>query len=145
PDLKSAGIDTRKDSTLLVKRLDGGDVNVLDARVREALNGAPAVESRISTIDYFQNPVKGNTPVVYLAVTSPGLLQIHERLCSVRDPVSDLEGDEFVPHITLGRGSESAVKEVANRDIDPVSWTVTRLHLLDVRRGETVSRYHLPA
>jgi hypothetical protein len=48
--------------------------------LRDALAGTPAFEAKVTGIDYFTDPPHGSAPVVYLAVESPGLRRLHERL-----------------------------------------------------------------
>ena len=142
--------------TLVVKRLSQGgpgadwrDPAGLETRVRQALAGAPAFEARVSEIDAFREPVAGPGPVVYLAVESPGLLDVHRRLCDAFEPVSELEGEEYVPHVTLARGggeaAEDAVDRLVGTEIEPVTWTVGELVFWDARYGEVTGRVSLPA
>ncbi len=148
PDL--VGFESvREDYSLLVKRLsaDGGQpVSALRRRVHRALEGAPAVEARITGIDCFADPPLGSAPVVYLAVESPGLEAIHADLADVFDPVAGLEGDDYVPHVTLARGGdEAAARRLAGRSIEPVTWTVSELEFRDGTYELPVSRVSLPA
>ena len=141
--------------TLVVKRLsqsgpgpDWTDPAGLETRVREALAGAPAFEARVSEIGAFREPVAGPGPVVYLAVESPGLHDVHRRLCAAFEPVPELEGEEYVPHVTLARGGGEAAEEAVGRlletDIEPVTWTVGELVFWDARYGEVTGRVSLP-
>lgn len=142
--------DVRTRHTLVVKRLGGGDRATVadDARatvaddVRAALAGAPACEARVGGLDVFENPA-GRAPVVYLAVESPGLVQIHEQLCDVFEPVSGLEGDDYDPHVTIARGGDA--RRLLDREIDPIRWTVDRLELWDATARESVESIALPA
>jgi 2'-5' RNA ligase len=84
--------------------------------------------------------------VVYLAVESPGLRSLHERLCDEFDVVDGVEGDDYTPHVTVARGGERAAAErLVGREIDPVEWTVEELVFHDAERGQSVSRVALPA
>ncbi|MFC6731287.1 MULTISPECIES: 2'-5' RNA ligase family protein [unclassified Haladaptatus] len=129
----------RERHTLLVKRLGDEDFYTLESRLRQALAGAPAFEARVTGIDSFEQPPRGPGPVVYLAIESPGLVELHKRLAATFEPVAGLEGDDYTPHITLGRGGSLDV------DIDPITWTVSQLELFDAKHREVASRIRLPA
>ncbi len=125
-------------------RRDG--VARLRERVRSALAGAPAFEARVANVDYFERPASGDAPVVYLAVESPGLRKLHRRLCSTFDPVPGIEGDDYVPHVTLARGGPvEAARRLAEREVEPVTWTVDRLSLWNATYDEAVDEFRLPA
>ncbi len=135
------------DHSCLLKRLGDADhVSHLQQRVHRTLEGAPAVEARISGIDYFEAPPLGPAPVVYLAVESPGLEAIHDTLCSAFDPIEGLEGPDYVPHVTLARGgSLETARQLSRRRLDSVTWTVSELVFFDGRYRQPVSRISLPA
>jgi len=146
PDLH--GFDrVRETHSLLVKRLgDAPDVNALQRRTHRALDGAPAVEAAVTGIEYFADPPVGSAPVVYFAIESPGLERIHADLADVFDPVAELEGENYVPHVTLARGGdEAAARRLAEREIDPIRFTVSELEFFDGQRRLPVSRVSLPA
>lgn len=143
------GFDRVRDRhTLVLKRLgdiDGATFSSVEKSVRQALDGAPAVEAAVTGVDAFQEPVNGPAPVVYLSVESPGLLDLHRRLLAVVDPVDGLEGPDYVPHVTLARGGDSvALERVLQTSIEPVSWTVTSLEFWDAGRDERAGRLSLP-
>ncbi|ADD05341.1 uncharacterized protein Nmag_1767 [Natrialba magadii ATCC 43099] len=142
------GFETvREDHSCLLKRLgDEPHVSQLQRRAHRALEGAPAVEAQITGIDYFEDPPLGSAPVVYLAVESPGLESIHEQLLDEFDRVEGLEGDDYVPHVTLARGGNlETAQRLAEREIEPVTWTVTELEFWDGAYKLPVSRVSLPA
>ena len=141
----------RERHTLLVKRFSERtptEYNRLEMRLRRVLAGTPTFEVRIDGIDAFERPVFGPGPVVYLSVESPGLIALHERLCEEFSPIEELEGPDYVPHVTLARGGE---REQARRllererEIEPVTWTVKELVLWDGTHGEVAGRISLPA
>jgi 2'-5' RNA ligase len=146
-DLPGARARTRADHTLVVKRLeDGEDFPRLAARAREVLSGTPAFEARVSGVDYFADAETGPSPVVYLAVESPGLVALHHRLVGAFDPVAGLEGDAYVPHVTVARGGTvEAARRLADRTVEPVEWTVSRLAFWDAERNVTAGTVALPA
>jgi 2'-5' RNA ligase len=143
--LADARVRPRGEHTLVCKRLGGGNYHRIEARARDALDGAPAVEARVDAVGIFDEPPTGPAPVVYLAVESPGLQDLHRRLCAVFDPVDGLEGDDYVPHVTVARGGSRPLAErLLDADFDPIEWTISDLRLYDAERGETVSRVSLP-
>jgi 2'-5' RNA ligase len=148
-ELPAARARPRGEHTLTVKRL-GRDTATpyarLETRVRELLSDQPAFETRVTGIDLFPDPPAGPGPVVYLTVESPPLRALHRRLASAFDPVEGLEGDSYVPHVTVARGgSMERAEALAKRPIDPVTWDVTQLVFWDAERSQPVSRLSLPA
>ncbi|MCU4925825.1 2'-5' RNA ligase family protein [Halobacteria archaeon AArc-dxtr1] len=142
------GFDTVRDEhSCLLKRLgDAEQVSHLQHRTRRALEGAPAVEARITSIEYFEDPPLGAAPVVYFAVESPGLESIHADLIESFGAVEGLEGDDYVPHVTLARGGDrEAARRLAEREIEPITWTVTELEFWDGTYRLPVNRISLPA
>ncbi|WP_254532356.1 2'-5' RNA ligase family protein [Natrinema gelatinilyticum] len=142
------GFETvREDHSCLLKRLGDADhVAQLQHRAHRALEGAPAVEAEITGIDYFEDPPLGSAPVVYLAVESPGLEQIHVDLTDTFEPVEGLEGPDYVPHVTVARGGDvETAKRLAAREIEPVRWTVSELEFWDGTYELPVSRVSLPS
>ena len=142
------GFETvREDHSCLLKRLGEADhVAQLQHRAHRALEGAPAVEAEITGIDYFADPPLGSAPVVYLAVESPGLEAIHADLTEAFDVVEGLEGTDYVPHVTLARGGDvETAKRLADREIEPVRWTVSELEFWDGTYKLPVSRVSLPS
>jgi len=146
------GFDAVRESrsqTLVVKRLGVDDrrayLGAAD-RARDALRGAPAVEARIADVGVFEDPPNGRGPVAYLAVESPGLRRLHDRLAEVIDPIPDLEGGDYVPHVTLARGGDgAAVERLGDVAFEPVTWTVDALEFYDARHGERIETLSLPA
>lgn len=138
----------REQHTLLCKRLgdvpEGGTARLRE-QVRTALTGSPAFEVQITGIDYFAHPPIGEGPVVYFSVESPGLRQVHGQLVEDFSRVEEFQGDDYVPHITLARGGDvETAQRLAERDIEPVMWTVSRLALWDARYREEVAEFPLP-
>lgn len=138
----------RERHALLVKRLGEaeGGLDHLAGRVRRALSGLAPVRVRVDGIGVFEDPPRGSGPVVYLAVESPGIVAAHERLVGEFGAVEGLEGEGFVPHVTLARGGDpDAARRLREREIDPVTWTVEELHLFDAGHDEVARRISLPA
>lgn len=136
----------RERHTLLLKRFDSREHDQIDAEVRRVLQGAPVVEARVAELDVFWEPVTGPAPVLYFAVESPGLVDLHQRLVTAFGAVECLEGDAYTPHVTLARGGAVSLAErLVDRAVEPVTWTVTELEFWDPRYRETISYVGLPA
>lgn len=158
-ELPEARPRRRGEHTLVCKRLDGSGAGHrsgvgahsatagrLDARVREAVAGTAPFAVRVVGVDQFREAVTGPSPVVYLAVESPGLRELHARVCEAFEPIEGLEGAEYVPHVTVARGGSPATAEaVCEREIDPVEWTVEQLQVYDAEHAQPVSTLSLPA
>ncbi|MEF8781542.1 MAG: 2'-5' RNA ligase family protein [Haloarculaceae archaeon] len=148
-ELPAARARGRDEHTLVAKRLgedDGAAFGRLASRAREALAGTPAFEARVTGVDHFAEAAAGLSPVVYLAVESPGLVSLHRDLARAFDPVEGLEGEAYVPHVTVARGgSVDAARRLADRDVDLIEWTVTELVFWDAERGERAGTVSLPA
>ena len=146
---KLTGFDRIRDRHAVVcKRFaaDEDDHHRLRERLRTALSPTPAFEATVTDVDAFETPTHGPGPVVYLAVESPGLRDLHRRLVETFGVVhDDLEGPAYVPHVTLARdGPPEAVDRLLATDIEPVTWTVSELHLWSRARRETTWRVSLP-
>ena len=157
-ELPNARARTRGEHTLVVKRLTsdrsgttGGSADRvtydrLETRAREVLHGQPPFEIRIDGVDYFAEPATGTAPVVYLSVASGELESLHDRLAGTFEPVDGLEGDEYVPHVTVARGGAiETARRVADREIDPITWTVSQLVFWDGEHNQPISTLSLPA
>lgn len=148
----------RDDHTLVIKRFpeeelaDGRpqhQLATLQERLRPAVSGLPAVEAKIAGIDVFEQPPRGDGPVVYLRVESPGLQRIHETLTDAFGVIDGLEGDDYTPHVTLARGGSTAAaaaaEQLREREVEPVTWTVSELVIWDARHRKPAARFGLPA
>jgi len=139
----------RDEHTLVCKRLGGGDHAAfarLEARARDTLRGTDPFDVQITGVDWFEAAATGPSPVVYLAVESPRLVALHDRLCEEFEPIEGIEGEAYVPHVTIARGGErAAARRLAERSIDPLSWPVEELVCFDSERGQPASRLSLPA
>jgi len=146
--LSAADVRQRGEHTLVCKRLGSGDgptYHELEARVRDVLRGEPPFEVRVAGLDVFTDVPNGEGPVVYLSVESPALVTLHERLCAVFDPVDEIEGDDYVPHVTVARGgSVDRAADLRDTPVDSVEWTVERLEFWDAEHSQSVSTVSLP-
>jgi 2'-5' RNA ligase len=135
----------RERHSLVCKRFECEEYDRLAERVRRVLDGSTPVGARVTGIETFDDPVRGPGPVVYLAVSSPGLVAIHERLVAAFGAIATLEGDEYVPHITLARGgSADRIESLRALAVEPIEWTISELHFYDATPDERVGRLSLP-
>lgn len=136
----------RERAAIVVKRLGDGRADAIADRLRVAMAGSPAVEAKITGIDYFETPTNGPGPVVFLDVESPGLHRIHRALGDEFDEVEGIEGRNYRPHLTLARGGDlEDARRLATRDVDPITWTVSELQFWDAGLDEAVRRISLPS
>jgi 2'-5' RNA ligase len=155
-DPQLAPFDSVRDRhTLLLKRFEGErSRHRLREQLDDALDDATPFRARITGIDSFENPPAGTAPVVYLAVESPGMHAVHERLVAAFGGVEGLEGDGYTPHVTLARGYDAGrgfgipdthdpVAQLRAREIEPVEWTVDELGIWSREYAEIVSRVPL--
>jgi hypothetical protein len=147
---KLSGFDHVRDRhTLVCKRLGVEDVPdrvgeadprppkpdalaALREDLRPLLAGTDPFDVAVTGVDAFDVPASGSRPVVYLAVESDALVRLHRRLCAAFGAVKGIEGDAFVPHVTLARGGNpepGAVADLVDAEFDPIRW---RVHALDV-------------
>lgn len=110
----------RERHTLVCKRLG---VNVLSnprrppqketalsevrSELRPLVRETGPFQVEITGIDAFEQPTTGPGPVVYLVVESEPLVRLHWRLARAFGAVEGIEGDAYVPHVTLARGWSS--------------------------------------
>lgn len=137
-----AGVRPRERPTLVVKRVgeNDSDPDRLVARAREVLGDCGPCAARIDGPGTFESPTG---PVVHLTVEG-GLRRLHRRLCRGFDPIEGIEGDAYVPHVTLGRGGDpAAVAAFCERSVDRVAWIVGDLVLWSGRYREPVARLSL--
>lgn len=143
-DLPGARPRDRGEHTLVVKRLDGHEAHLVD-RAREAIAGTDPFSVTVTGVDLFAEPTTGRGPVVYLVLESPPLVALHRRLCERFDPVPGLEGDDYVPHVTVARGGDhDAAHRFVDREPDPHSFDVEALVVRDAHRDLAAARFSLP-
>ena len=130
--------------TLVAKRFGEGEPRTFTRQIRQALSGFPPFEARTDGVEMFRNPLTGGDPVAYLRIESPALFEMHRTLCSVSDPVEELEGEEYVPHVTIARGGD-ADRLVGADTGGPVTWTVDSLLVWSGPYAEPAARISLPA
>ena len=141
--------------TLVVKRFDGRrSRGEIEGVAREVLAGVAPFDARVTAVDAFTDPPTGAAPVVYLAIESPGLRRLHERLVDRVGAVSGIEGAAYAPHVTLARGvpdtaaddvdrTETALRRLRHRGIEQVSWTIDTLGVWNREYAEIVTRFPL--
>ena len=104
----------------------------LRSRLGRSLRETAPFEVAVTGVDVFDAPASGSRPVVYLTVESNGLVRLHRRLCAAFGTVERIEGDDYVPHVTLARGGNpepGAVAGLVDAEFEPIRW---RVHALDV-------------
>ncbi|MFB6089787.1 MAG: 2'-5' RNA ligase family protein [Halobellus sp.] len=138
--------------TLVAKRFDtdrdadADSLPRLRERLRPLLRRSPGpIDLRITGLEHFADPPRGTGPVIYLAVESADLEALHRRLCEAFGVVEGIEGDDYVPHVTLARGGrvDDARDVVERREIDPIAWTADELRVWDSRYREAAARLPL--
>lgn len=140
----------RERHSLVVKRFDttldsdADSLPRLRERLRGTLRGVDPFEVRTDGIDAFEVPTRGEGPVVYLAIESSGLFDLHDRLCEEFGTVPEMEGDDYTPHVTLARGGRiEDARTLAARDVEDVRWTVEAVGVWDARYREDAARIPL--
>ena len=140
----------RETDHIVAEKAYGGKLRHLKkGLMQDLLTGqvrVPEAEARVDEVGVFEQPPVGTAPVVYLAVESPGLVQLHEHLVATFESVSDgIEGESYVPHVTIARGgSVDTARRVAG-EVDPIEWTVSELQFWDAKHSQSVSTVSLPA
>lgn len=145
-ELPGATPRPRGEHSMVAKRLatDDRPPSVVEARAREVLADQRPVAVRIGEVDWFETPTSGPGPVVYLAVESPGLHALHDHLCETFDPVPEVEGAEYTPHVTIARGGDrEAARRLLDREIEPIEWVVDELAFYDAERAVESGRVAL--
>lgn len=143
-ELPRARARPRGEHTLVGKRL-GSDGARLATAVEESLGDVAPFELRIGAVECFETAATGTAPVTYLRVESPALQQLHQTLCERFEPVEGIEGDDYVPHVTIARGGDlAAARRLADREIDPIAWTAEQLVVWDSDRNLSVREFALP-
>ncbi|MFB6162630.1 MAG: 2'-5' RNA ligase family protein [Halococcoides sp.] len=135
----------RDQRTLVVKRLgDPTDAARLTARAREVVTDQPPIAARARGVVRFEDPPAGQAPVLALDIESPGLIDLHERLCAAFEPVEGIEGSAYHPHVTVARGP--AVPDRAREaSVEVCEWSIEHLQLYDASRHLSAGRIDLPA
>jgi len=84
--------------------------------------------------------------VLYLIVESDALVRVHRRLCAAYGAIEGIEGDDFVPHVTLARGGNpgpGVVADLVTADFEPIRWRVHALDLYDPEFREVAATIDL--
>ena len=121
-------------------------VAALREDLRPLLSGTAPFEVAVTGVDVFDAPVSGSRPVVYLAVESDALVRLHHRLCAAYGAIEGIEGDEFVPHVTLARGGNpdpGVVADLVSREFEPVRWRVHAIEMYDPEFREVAATIDL--
>jgi len=98
-------------------------------------------------IDIFDAPASGSAPVLYLVIESDALVRVHRRLCAAYGAIAGIEGDDFVPHITVARGGNPRAGRRrpvgAAFEFEPIRWRVHALDLYDPEFREVAATIDL--
>jgi len=97
-------------------------------------------------IDIFDAPASGSAPVLYLVIESDALVRVHRRLCAAYGAIAGIEGDDFVPHITVARGGNpepGVVADLVGAEFEPIRWRVHALDLYDPEFREVAATIDL--
>lgn len=140
--------NTVDEHSLLAKRFhrrSPGEIEQLGMELDERLARWSPIPARIDGFDVFVDPPVGRGPVVYLTVMSPGLVSLHRELVDTYGTViSSIEGDGYVPHVTVARGgSRTAIAAITDVAFDPIDWSIDQLVLWDARYGQTIRSFEL--
>ncbi|MFC7325142.1 2'-5' RNA ligase family protein [Halorubrum rutilum] len=114
--------------------------------LRPLLSGTGPFDAAATEVDVFDAPASGSRPVVYLAVESDALVRLHHRLCAAYDAIEGIEGDDFVPHVTLARGGNpdpGVVADLVNREFEPIRWRVHAMEVYDPEFREVAATIEL--
>jgi len=139
----------RAEHTLVVKRfgeLSARERVEVERSLGSVLREWAPIGARGRGFDVFTDPPDGQGPVLYLAVESPGLEALHRNLLDAFGAVSSrIEGDSYVPHITLARGGDrTAIGSLTSRSVEPVEWMIEEVYLWDARYQRPITHYRLP-
>ena len=110
--------------------------------LRSHLASTDPFDLALTSVDAFETPASGAGPVVYLAVESPPLVRLHRRLCAAFGAADGVEGDAYVPHVTLARGTDpTAVRDALGADFGatPVRWRADALTVYDAQFREVAA------
>jgi|AntRauMinimDraft_4_1070384.scaffolds.fasta_scaffold00042_32 hypothetical protein len=114
--------------------------------LRPVVSRIDPFEVAVVGIRTFDVPASGSRPVMYLAVESDGLVRLHRRLCAVYGAIEGIEGDAYVPHVTLARGGNpepGVVADLVAADVEPIRWRVHALDLYDPEFREVAATIDL--
>lgn len=146
-ELPRARTRGRDEHSLCVKRFEtasAAEFEFVRTRCHEVLADVQPFEITVTELDYFAQATNGSSPVVYLAVESPALDELHRRLVDVFGPIQDLEGDEYVPHVTVARGGElDRARALTERKMEPIRFPVSSLTFWDARRNRQMGEVAL--
>lgn len=136
PDRVGSGAGAPKPAALAALRED----------LRPLLAGTDPLDVAVTGLDVFDAPASGSRPVAYLAVESNALARLHHQLCAAYDAVEGIEGDDYVPHVTVARGGNpepGVVADLVSAEIDPIRWRVGAMEVYDPEFREVAATIEL--
>ena len=114
--------------------------------LRPLLAGTDPFPVAVTGIDVFDAPASGSRPVLYLVVESDPLVRVHRRLCAAYGAVEGIEGDNYIPHVTVARGGNpngGVVADLVGTEFEPIQWRVRALDLYDPEFREVAATIEL--
>ncbi len=120
-----------EEPTLVIKRFEKEDLDGhIESEIKFLLENVEPFTVEIGNLEMFEVADRGTSPVLYIEVKSIGMKLIHETLVSVFGCVKGVEGENYIPHITIARGS--GVKNIDFSDFSgPTWWTAKTLEFWD--------------
>ena len=127
-----------EEPTLVIKRFEKRDLDGhVKSEIRFLLESVEPFGIEIENLERFDVAEKGSSPVLYLEVKSPEVKALHETLVDVFGSVEGVEGENYIPHITIARGGSGDYTVFSGLSCD-TGWTVEMLEFWD--RGERKKR-----
>ena len=127
-----------EEPTLVIKRFEKKDLDGhVKSEIRFLLENVEPFGIEIGNLERFDVAERGSSPVLYLEVKSPEVKALHENLVDVFGSVEGIEGENYIPHITIARGGSGDYIEFSGLSCD-TGWIVEMLEFWD--RGERKKR-----
>ncbi|HIJ12598.1 MAG TPA: 2'-5' RNA ligase family protein [Halobacteriales archaeon] len=120
-----------EEPTLVIKRFEKEDLDGhIESEIKFLLENVEPFIVEIGNLEMFEVADRGTSPVRYIEVKSIGIKVLHETLVSVFGCVKGVEGENYIPHITIARGS--GAKNLDFSDFSgPIQWTANTLEFWD--------------
>ncbi len=125
------GGEVNEELTLVIKRFEKRDLDGhLESEIKILLENVEPFVVEIGNLKMFDVADRGTSPVLYLEVKSRGIKLLHETLVSSFGCVEGVEGENYIPHITIARGD--GVRGVDFSDFScSTRWTAEILEFWD--------------
>ena len=120
-----------EEPTLVIKRFEKKDLDGhVKSEIRFLLESVEPFGIEIGNLERFDVAERGSSPVLYLEIKSPGVKALHENLIDIFGSVEGVEGENYIPHITIARGGSGDYIEFSGLSCD-TGWTVEMLEFWD--------------